>query len=50
VDAEGLSGAFDELKEYANGPVLKLPAIISEVNSASDVLAGAAEEVKTRPG
>src|SRR5581483_7091129 len=40
-------GAFDELKEYANGTVLKLSAIIGEVNSTADALAGAAEEVST---
>jgi methyl-accepting chemotaxis protein len=40
-------GAFGELKEYANGTVLKLSAIISEVNSAADALAGAAEEVSS---
>jgi methyl-accepting chemotaxis protein len=38
-------GAFGELKEYANGTVLKLSAIITEVNSAADALAGAAEQV-----
>jgi methyl-accepting chemotaxis protein len=40
-------GAFGELKEYANGTVLKLSAIIGEVNSTADALAGAAEEVST---
>jgi methyl-accepting chemotaxis protein len=40
-------GAFGELKEYANGTVLKLSAIISEVNMAADALAGAAEQVST---
>jgi methyl-accepting chemotaxis protein len=40
-------GAFGELKEYANGTVLKLSAIITEVNSAADALAGAAEEVSS---
>jgi methyl-accepting chemotaxis protein len=38
-------GSFAEMKEYANGTVLKLSAIIAEVNAASDALAGAAEEV-----
>jgi methyl-accepting chemotaxis protein len=40
-------GAFAELKEYANGTVLKLSAVITEVNSAADSLAGAAEEVSS---
>ncbi len=40
-------GAFGQLKEYANGTVLKLSAIISEVNSATDALSQAAEEVST---
>jgi methyl-accepting chemotaxis protein len=40
-------GAFADLKEYANSTVLKLSAIITEVNSASDALAGAAEEVSS---
>ena len=40
-------GAFAELKEYANGTVLKLSAIIAEVNSASDSLAGAAGQVSS---
>ncbi len=40
-------GAFGDLKDYANGTVLKLSAIISDVNSAADSLAGAAEEVSS---
>jgi methyl-accepting chemotaxis protein len=40
-------GAFGEMKEYANATVLKLSAIISDVNSAADSLAGAAEEVSS---
>ena len=40
-------GAFAELKEYANGTVLKLSAIITEVNSAADALAGAAGQVSS---
>ena len=40
-------GAFADLKEYANGTVLKLSAIIGEVNSAADALAGAAEQVSS---
>jgi methyl-accepting chemotaxis protein len=40
-------GSFAELKEYANGTVLKLSMIITEVNSATDALAGAAEEVSS---
>jgi methyl-accepting chemotaxis protein len=40
-------GAYGELKEYANGTVLKLSAVISEVNSAADALTGAAEEVSS---
>ena len=40
-------GAFGELKEYANATVLKLSAIITEVNTAADALAGAAEEVSS---
>ena len=33
-------GSFADLKEYANGTVLKLSTIIGEVNSAADALAG----------
>lgn len=40
-------GSFGELKEYANGTVLKLSAIISEVNAATDALTSAAEEVSS---
>ena len=40
-------GAFGELKEYANGTVLKLSMIMTEVNSAADALASAAEQVST---
>jgi methyl-accepting chemotaxis protein len=40
-------GAYSELKEFANGTVLKLSMIISEVNSAADALTGASEEVST---
>jgi methyl-accepting chemotaxis protein len=40
-------GSFADLKEYANGTVLKLSMIITEVNSAADALAGAAEEVSS---
>jgi methyl-accepting chemotaxis protein len=40
-------GAFAELKEYANATVLKLSAVIAEVNTAADALAGAAEEVSS---
>src|SRR3569833_3147635 len=40
-------GAFGELKEYANGTVLKLSAIISEVNSSAVALASAAEQVSS---
>ncbi len=40
-------GSFAELKEYANGTVLKLSMIITEVNSAATALAGAAEEVSS---
>jgi methyl-accepting chemotaxis protein len=40
-------GAFGQLKEYANGTVLKLGAVITEVNSAADALAGAAEQVSS---
>ena len=40
-------GAFSEMKEYANGTVLKLSAIISEVNSAADALAGASGQVSS---
>ena len=38
-------GAYGELKEYANGTVLKLSGVITEVNSAADALTSAAEEV-----
>ncbi|MDB6087478.1 MAG: hypothetical protein JWN85_262, partial [Gammaproteobacteria bacterium] len=40
-------GAYGELKEFANGTVLKLSMIIGEVNSAADALTGASEEVST---
>src|SRR5205814_8332796 len=40
-------GAFAQMKEYANGTVLKLSAIIADVNSAADSLAGAAAEVSS---
>jgi len=40
-------GAYGELKEYANGTVLKLSAVITEVNSAADALTSAAEEVSS---
>ena len=40
-------GAFADLKEYANDTVLKLSAIITEVNSAADALAGAAGQVSS---
>jgi methyl-accepting chemotaxis protein len=40
-------GAFGELKEYANGTMLKLSSIILEVNTAADALTGAAEEVSS---
>jgi methyl-accepting chemotaxis protein len=40
-------GAFGDLKDYANGTVLKLSAIISEVNSSAVSLASAAEEVSS---
>jgi len=40
-------GAFGDLKEYANATVLKLSAIISEVNSSAVSLASAAEEVSS---
>jgi len=46
VDRE-YEGAFAALKEYANGTVLKLSAIIAEVNAATDALSQAAEEVST---
>jgi methyl-accepting chemotaxis protein len=40
-------GSFADLKEYANGTVLKLSMIITEVNSATAALTGAAEEVSS---
>ncbi len=40
-------GSYGELKEYANGTVLKLSAIISDVNAATDALTSAAEEVSS---
>jgi methyl-accepting chemotaxis protein len=40
-------GSFGEMKVYVNDTVLKLSAIISEVNSAADSLSSAAEEVST---
>ena len=40
-------GAYGELKEFANETVLKLSMIIGEVNSATDALTGASEEVST---
>jgi len=38
-------GSFAEMKEYANNTVLKLSAIIGEVNTAAESLANAATEV-----
>ena len=38
-------GSFDEMKQYANNTVLKLSAVIGEVNSAAQALASAAEQV-----
>ena len=46
IDKE-YEGAFADLKEYANGTVLKLSAVITEVNSAADALTSAAEEVSS---
>ena len=40
-------GAFAEMKEYANNTVLKLSAIIGEVNAAAESLASAANEVNS---
>jgi methyl-accepting chemotaxis protein len=40
-------GAFGEMKEYANNTVLKLSAIINEVNTATQSLASAAEEISS---
>jgi methyl-accepting chemotaxis protein len=40
-------GSFGELKEYANGTVLKLSAIITEVTAATDALTSAAGEVSS---
>jgi methyl-accepting chemotaxis protein len=40
-------GAYGQLKEFANGTVLKLSMIIGEVNSAADALTSASEEVST---
>ncbi|HEY6925783.1 MAG TPA: methyl-accepting chemotaxis protein [Steroidobacteraceae bacterium] len=40
-------GAFGELKEYANGTMLKLSMIIAEVNAASHQLASAAGQVSS---
>ena len=41
------SGAFGEMKDYANNTVLKLSMIIGEVNSAAMALSGAAGEVSS---
>jgi len=38
-------GSFAEMKEYTNNTILKLSAIISEVNIASQALASASEQV-----
>jgi methyl-accepting chemotaxis protein len=38
-------GAFGEMKEYANNTMLKLSAIISEVNTAALALSSASEQV-----
>ncbi len=38
-------GAFGEMKDYANDTVFKLSAIITEVNTAAQALATAAEQV-----
>ncbi|MGL1446801.1 methyl-accepting chemotaxis protein, partial [Vibrio parahaemolyticus] len=40
-------GAFGEMKANANDTVLKLSAIIDEVNTAALALASAAEEVSS---
>ena len=40
-------GAFGQLKEFANNTVLKLSAVIAEVNSAADSLSSASEQVST---
>jgi methyl-accepting chemotaxis protein len=40
-------GSFGQMKEYANGTVLKLSMIIGEVNGAANALASASEQVST---
>jgi methyl-accepting chemotaxis protein len=44
IDKE-YQGAFAEMKEYTNNTILKLSAIISEVNTAAQALGGASEQV-----
>lgn len=44
---EDYAGAFDEMKEYANNTILKLSAIIGEVNGTASVLSSAAEQVNS---
>ncbi len=44
---KGYEGSYGQMKEFANGTVLKLSVIIGEVNAAADALAGASEEVST---
>ena len=38
-------GSFGEMKEYVNDTVAKLSAVVAEVNSGAEALAGASEEV-----
>ena len=45
--AEKYSGAFDRMKEYANGTVLKLSMVIGEVNASAQSLATAADQVSS---
>lgn len=46
IDKE-YAGSFAQLKEYVNNMILKLSAIIGEVNDAADALASASEQVST---
>ncbi|MDY6946723.1 MAG: MCP four helix bundle domain-containing protein, partial [Pseudomonadota bacterium] len=40
-------GVFNEMKEYANSTVLKLSMIIGEINTATDAMSSASQQVST---
>jgi methyl-accepting chemotaxis protein len=41
------AGVFGEMKEYTNDTVLKLSAIMAEINTATDAMSSASEQVST---